>query len=216
MLRHINYINKELCCLIQIKVCLLCLEKQLKIRRSITRVKIHVCSFHFILNITERGSIDVERLQKDNNNNTNNNSSSNLKLNQSFQNKSIFTSSKVKELLKENNIKIFKNKIYKIKSKNNFAFPKGKQFVSSNLVVNKNNINKTKLDISLKRVNYNLLKNKNKKVNYIVLYDDNTSNEEISKPRSKQGSPRLNYKNVMCCSTKKFSKIIQMIIIQII
>ena len=39
-----------------------------------------------------------------------------------------------------------------------------------------------------------------------MYYDDNTSNEEISKPRSKQGSPRLNYKNVMCCTTKKVPK----------
>jgi hypothetical protein len=71
------------------------LEKQLKIRRSIRRVKIYLCSFHFILNIAERGSINVELLQKDNNNY---NRSSGLKLNQSYQIKSIFTLAKVKEL----------------------------------------------------------------------------------------------------------------------
>lgn len=48
------------------------------------------------------------------------------------------------ELWIENNINIFKSKIHKIKSKNNCISSKEKQFFSSNLIINKNNINNIK------------------------------------------------------------------------
>ena len=74
----------------------------------------------------------------------------------------------------------------------------------SNLFINKHNSNKTKLDISIKKINYNLLKNK--KINYITLYDDNLSNEEVYKPHSKPVSPRIMEKTTICFSKEKEKK----------
>ena len=64
-----------------------------------------------------------------------------------------------------------------------------------------NNSVKNKLDISIKKINYNLLKNK--KSSFITLFDDNVplnENNNGSKSQSKHVSPRQTEKTTICLS----------------
>lgn len=117
------------------------------------------------------------------------------KVNQSFQIKNIFTSSKIKELFKEkNNISLenmFKHKINKIKTKQKSP-TSSNQMTYSTLFLNKQNSNKNMLDISMKK---NKMMNKcNNKFNFSL----NDSSNILSPRLIDKNNTSLNKEKEFC------------------